>query len=686
MAASDYHGWTDAVKAQFVQDLSDEHKNPTDHVAQVLHRCFEWAGSTYPKGYTYEDVRWVAEQCVKELHKRDPKSKASMDGFPPASAGQEAAGPKKKKEHKSAAFDVEERCQALSAADKVVGEPRSSVDPDAQSRATEEDSVVTKLIAQATELLQKAKVAQANDPDNKTDPHDAEVWAHLEDSLDAVKEAAADQTKDDAERSSHAHAHDRAGYVPVAYHRQPGENVQCPRCEKWNDADAKYCDQCDFHLEGETVDGKQNYAAKTYHRGPNEDVWCPECAKCNADDAVFCDQCGYRLEGSDSVTIGKTEGMQSDSKPAPRSSVPAIPKRAFTSFTERSPAHEVHIEMRAGKGDDSTAGFLGYASTTGQGYGVTDWMGEYRETIMPGAFAKTLREQSNVPLLFNHDGWPLASTGSDTSFLSEDKNGLRNEAILDLQQPSGLEAYRCLMRGTLNKMSFSFRAVKDTWNDAYDDRSVNELALYDTSIVTYPANPNTTAELREAFQNSLGREGRSLFWSARSAFETVQRRHVLPIDAEPLVEKALRALFAADEEMARQFMGNGSYSRARTFLVANALAELRVGRVLSSGNETLLKQALDALGDASGAITKVLANNATDPAEDEDEENGNGNTNNQGLDGDLGGPGSPGNSGNPLMPTDGLGPRIGNTGPRSDRTPESVKRALAKIAAARAAR
>lgn len=54
-------------------------------------------------------------------------------------------------------------------------------------------------------------------------------------------------------------AAESAGYQPAPYHQDPDEDVQCPRCHKMNDTDARYCDQCGFHLqgaEGVTVDGK----------------------------------------------------------------------------------------------------------------------------------------------------------------------------------------------------------------------------------------------------------------------------------------------------------------------------------------------------------------------------------------------------------------------------------------------
>ena len=283
----------------------------------------------------------------------------------------------------------------------------------------------------------------------------------------------------------------------------------------------------------------------------------------------------------------------------------ATPKRAFSSLIEQPPPHIGTFEVRM-EGDDSPiAHFTGYASTTGTPYSVRDWLGEYTETIMPGAFAKTLREQDNIPLLFNHDGIPLASTGSGTSRLSEDAKGLRNEAELDRRDALTNSVCVQLARGVLNKMSFSFRATKDTWNEAYDDRGVNEAALYDSSIVTFPANPATSGELVDAMRSALGREGRSLWLaeselSVRSLLPAVVEARELPADGDDLLERAVRALAHADEVLARQ---QGLHGRARTFHVVGALLELRAGKTLSAKNQALLQQAADSLaaGDRSHA-------------------------------------------------------------------------------------
>lgn len=336
--------------------------------------------------------------------------------------------------------------------------------------------------------------------------------------------------------------------------------------------------------------------------------------------------------------------------------VPAAPKRAFPSLTER-PVPVARIDVRMDEGADSTvANFRGYASTTGTGYAVHDWLGEYRETIQPGAFAKTLREQPDIPLLFNHDGYPMASTGSGTSRLSEDAHGLLNEATLDRSDGATNTVCVQLRRGVLSKMSFSFRAIKDTWNDAYDDRAVNELALYDTSIVTYPANPATSAELRSLFSDAIGREGQAVMWSLRSAFADVESR-AMPVEADPILEQAIRVLAHGDEIMCRRQVG--PHVRARTFVVAGLMEEVRKGAVLSAKHKTLLQSAADALSGMAKAHDKMVSARETASAAVGDvlaaaEPKG---ANQSGVDGDGGGGNGSGPGRSPLTPVDGAGPR-----------------------------
>lgn len=243
----------------------------------------------------------------------------------------------------------------------------------------------------------------------------------------------------------------------------------------------------------------------------------------------------------------------------------------------------------AAPADSSIRDFRGYASVTGVGYDVTDWMGSYRETIEPGAFAKTLRGGVDVPLLFNHDGMPVARTASGTMDLAEDSTGLRTDARLDTRQSIANDLCVALDRGDLSKMSFAFRAVKQDWSKDYGERSINELLLFDTSIVTSPASSATSAALRSDMLMALGREGRSLMHNLAGVPDR------LAVSAEPTVESALRALRSADETMVAH---HGYQGRGRTIMVAGLLADLRAGKVLSEANRALLEAAMGALGDA----------------------------------------------------------------------------------------
>jgi HK97 family phage prohead protease len=142
-------------------------------------------------------------------------------------------------------------------------------------------------------------------------------------------------------------------------------------------------------------------------------------------------------------------------------------------------------------------GLRGYASTTEEPYAVTDWLGEYQETICRGAFAKALNERQDVRLLINHEGIPVARTKSGTMTLTEDDRGLLVDVpSLDTDSPLVQTLRSAMQRGDLDQMSFSFRATRQEWNEDYTERFVREVKLFDVSAVTYPANEGTDVKLR----------------------------------------------------------------------------------------------------------------------------------------------------------------------------------------------
>ncbi len=124
----------------------------------------------------------------------------------------------------------------------------------------------------------------------------------------------------------------------------------------------------------------------------------------------------------------------------------------------------------------------------------------FREIIKRGAFAQTLKQKPDVPLLINHEGLPLARTTSGTLRLQEDRQGLYFEADLDMNDPDAMGILTKVRRGDVSQMSFAFRVARDgqEWNGDRTERTLLavDLADGDISCVTYPAYKSAGVQAR----------------------------------------------------------------------------------------------------------------------------------------------------------------------------------------------
>jgi len=167
------------------------------------------------------------------------------------------------------------------------------------------------------------------------------------------------------------------------------------------------------------------------------------------------------------------------------------------------------IEKRGGipaevRADDTGVKVSGYAAVFNQEANIG---GYFREVILPGAFRKALGS-NDVPFLINHTGLPLARTRSGTLKLTEDSHGLKIETELDSSDPDVQRIVPKMKRGDLDKMSFAFRATVQRWDDTQDPplRTVEEVELFDVSVVTDPAYDGTSIALRSL--DEARKEGR----------------------------------------------------------------------------------------------------------------------------------------------------------------------------------
>ena len=128
-------------------------------------------------------------------------------------------------------------------------------------------------------------------------------------------------------------------------------------------------------------------------------------------------------------------------------------------------------------------------------------LGQFFEVIAPGAFTRTLKENPDVLCLRDHkQEYLLGRTTSGTLTLKEDMSaGLRFTVNLpNTTQANDLA--ESLRRGDIDSCSFGFVTVKDDWRVLPDSdvllRVLQDVDLFEISIVSFPAYPDSKAALR----------------------------------------------------------------------------------------------------------------------------------------------------------------------------------------------
>lgn len=140
--------------------------------------------------------------------------------------------------------------------------------------------------------------------------------------------------------------------------------------------------------------------------------------------------------------------------------------------------------------EDGTVGLRGYAALFDSP--------AHGEVIRSGAFTKTLADGADVRMLVNHDGVPIARSKSGSLLLSTDERGLVVEVpSLDMSNPTVQELVSAMRRGDIDQMSFAFSPVRETYDKDTRTRELQEVKLYDVSVVTYPWYDDTSVGLRD---------------------------------------------------------------------------------------------------------------------------------------------------------------------------------------------
>ena len=184
------------------------------------------------------------------------------------------------------------------------------------------------------------------------------------------------------------------------------------------------------------------------------------------------------------------------------------------------------IEIRE-DGDGKEPVLRGYVARFND---LSDDLGGFVEKIQRGAFQKTINDQADVRFLLNHDpNIILGRTRAGTLEIRERTGGLWIENTLpDTQQARDITV--SVKRGDITQGSFGFKTVNDKWDEEAEPivRTLQEVKLFDVSLVTFPAYPDTSVSAR---------------------FSTVAEALATAGDGGELNRAELRALATHSEEM-----------------------------------------------------------------------------------------------------------------------------------------
>lgn len=142
----------------------------------------------------------------------------------------------------------------------------------------------------------------------------------------------------------------------------------------------------------------------------------------------------------------------------------------------------------------------GYASIYNSETLIGDEAVGFYEVIEAGAFEGA--NLKDVPLKYNHsDAVPiLARTRNGSLELTTDDKGLKVKATL-LDTQDGLDFYKRVKAGLIDKMSFAFTIAKEEWEENYKGNTPRRVIkkfdrIFDVSVVDVPAYDDTSIYAR----------------------------------------------------------------------------------------------------------------------------------------------------------------------------------------------
>ncbi|MCU1494800.1 MAG: primosomal replication protein [Acidimicrobiaceae bacterium] len=328
-------------------------------------------------------------------------------------------------------------------------------------------------------------------------------------------------------------------YAPEPYNPQADETVQCPSCQKMNDPDARFCDQCGIALVGRPdvkVDGPAedvdnvNRSRRSSRRAipAAELAQCGVCMADNDPDAMFCDQCGQPIpdptdQTEDAGEEGSASSLGADYENAgaggrSRRATTEAPPRANLVRARPGAIALRDADPLAGDPTDTGSLMFGHFSVFNEWYEIDSWWeGQFLESIAPGAFKQTMVDDlANMRVLYDHGYDPELGNkplGPITALREDDVGAYYEVPLLDTAY--NRDFVLPVLQGRLMSgqqvgsqlgASFRFIVMAETWTQKPDPSDFNQLGLPQRVItqaqvlefgpVTFPANQGASSGVR----------------------------------------------------------------------------------------------------------------------------------------------------------------------------------------------
>lgn len=282
-------------------------------------------------------------------------------------------------------------------------------------------------------------------------------------------------------------------------------------------------------------------------------------------------------------------------------------------------------ELRATTEKTGERFIQGYASIFGQE--STDSGLGFKEIVMPGAFARSLREGADVRALFNHDpNKILGRVKNGTLQLREDSRGLFYRVQLDPTNTDHMNMHAAITRGDVDECSFGFIAKSQEWSDVrgadgnlYAQRKLHDVDLMDVSAVVYPAYGNTSVVARSARVAFMFPEGDAEIRSAIAGL--VEKRGGPKPGEEALKEVNKSGVLPAEVCDAWVKAYNDAFEEAVESKKANKEAHvIAIGCANKAISELVAKSPADVIDGSGGKADNDIPGEQVDDDDDEQED------------------------------------------------------------------